>query len=162
MATRVLEDGNHGKMLAGVGFWLHGDRARGTFFEDPTSPGADRLAMWGLLRRGRLLPPIYRSSHPENTSVLAECDRQDAPVHAIMDAVVDRALKGPTELTTDEIATLLPTPPDTEPLLSAQRMLQKVGITWPGSPELPPLPPPGLNPFTGKPFTEAELARSVL
>jgi len=73
-----------------------------------------------------------------------------------------RALVGPTELTTDELATLLPTPPDPKHLLHAQRKLQKVGITWPGSPELPPLPPPGLNPFTGKPFTEAELARSIL
>jgi hypothetical protein len=162
MAGGMLTVGWNGARQAGVGFWLHGDCAGGTFFDDPTSPGASRLAMWGLLRRGRLLCPLYRSSHPENTAILAECDRKEAPIHALMDAVVDRRLKGPTEFTTDEIATLFPTPPNMEPLLSAQRMLQKVGITWPGSPEIPPLPPPGLNPFTGKPFTEAQLARSLL
>ncbi|MBK9259490.1 MAG: hypothetical protein IPM54_06590 [Polyangiaceae bacterium] len=54
-----------------------------------------------------------------------------------MDAVVDRALAGPTELLPDELATLLPTAPDAERLLEAQRMLRKVGITWPGSPEIP-------------------------
>jgi hypothetical protein len=69
------------------------------------------------------------------------------------------SLRLPTELTTDELATLLPTPPEPERLLHAQRKLQKVGITWPGSPEIPPLPPPGLNPFTREPFTEAQLAR---
>jgi hypothetical protein len=60
-----------------------------------------------------------------------------APIHALADAVTDRALTGPTELTTDELATLIPTPPDPTRLRAAQRMLQKVGITWPGSPELP-------------------------
>jgi hypothetical protein len=40
----------------------------------------------------------------------------------------------------DELATLLPTPPKPERLLYAQRMLQKVGITWPGSPEIPEAP----------------------
>jgi hypothetical protein len=50
--------------------------------------------------------------------------------------VTTRALAGPIELTMDELATLLPTPPDPERLLGAQRMLQKVGITWPGSPEI--------------------------
>jgi hypothetical protein len=34
----------------------------------------------------------------------------------------------------DELAALLPIPPDPERLITAQRMLQKVGVTWPGSP----------------------------
>ncbi len=59
-----------------------------------------------------------------------------APIQALVDAVVERALAGPTELTTDELATLLPKPPNSNRLLDAQRMLQKVGITWPGSPAI--------------------------
>lgn len=59
-----------------------------------------------------------------------------APIQAIVDAVADRALKGPTELLPDDLATLLPTPPDAKRLLEAQRMLQKVGITWPGLPAI--------------------------
>jgi hypothetical protein len=74
------------------------------------------------------------------------------PIQAIVDAVTGRALTGPTELLPDELATLLPTPPDPERLLGAQRMLQKVGITWPGSPEIPEAPQrPGANPFLRKP-----------
>jgi hypothetical protein len=57
-----------------------------------------------------------------------------APIQALADAVTARALVGPTELTADELATLVSTPPDPSLLLAAQRMLQKVGITWPGSP----------------------------
>jgi hypothetical protein len=77
---------------------------------------------------------------------------EDAPLHALIDAVTHRALAGPTELAADEIATLLPSPPDPEQLLGAQRMLQKVGITWPGSPELPEPPrPTGRNPFLPRP-----------
>ncbi|MDI1448660.1 hypothetical protein [Polyangium sp. 6x1] len=159
MATRMLGEGNHGEMLAGVGFWLYGDRVAGTLFDDPTLCGADRLAAWGLLRGDRL-PRVWDR---ENDAEVAELDRTEAaPIHAIIDAVTARALVGPTELTTDELATLLPTPPDPEQLLHAQRKLQKVGITWPGSPEIPPLPPPGLNPFTGEPFTEAEIDRFIL
>ena len=104
----------------------------------------------------------YFSRDPGTRESGAESIRKEAPIHAVIDAVVTRALQGPTELTPTELATLLPTPPDPEPLLFAQRVLRNVGITWPGSPELPPMPPPGLNPFTGKPFTEAELARSLL
>jgi hypothetical protein len=73
-----------------------------------------------------------------------------------VDAVTDRRLGGPTELTKDELATLLPTPPDPERLLGAQRMLQKVGITWPGSPEIPEAPRPRINPFTGQPLVDAD------
>ena len=62
------------------------------------------------------------------------------PIQAIVDAVTARALAGPTELLPDELATLLPTPPKPERLLYAQCMLQKVGITWPGSPEIPEAP----------------------
>lgn len=60
-----------------------------------------------------------------------------APIHAIIDAVTARAWLGPTELTPDEIATLCPAPPDPKQLLQSQRMLPKVGITWPGSPAIP-------------------------
>jgi hypothetical protein len=66
--------------------------------------------------------------------------KKAAPIHALADAVTDRALKGPTELLPDELATLLPVPPDPERLVFAQRMLQKVGATWPGSPEIPETP----------------------
>lgn len=134
-AVGLLEVGpHHGEKQAGVGFWLHGDRVGGTsfLFDDPTLAwGATRLAAWGLLQGNRL--PVAHSRRIEPV-------RQDpdaAPIHAIVDAVTARALVGPTELTPDELATLCPTPPDPKQLLHTQRMLQKVGITWPGSPEIP-------------------------
>ena len=140
MATRMLGVGpEHGQRDAGVGFWLYGDRVAGSMFDDPTACGAPRLAVWGLLRNGRLLPV---SSQPGYWATVLECARtRDAAMHALIDAVVDRRMRGPTELTTDEIEVLFPTQPDPETLLAAQRMLRKVGITWPGSPELPPEEP---------------------
>ena len=153
LAASMLEVGpNHGEKSAGVGFWLHGARVAGTLFDDPIGPGAPRLAAWGLLRGGRLLSLSSRaSSHPRPGAIVTELVRpQDAPAHAVMDAVVDRALTGPTELTTAELETLLHPAPDPERLLGAQRMLQKVGITWPGSPEPPPQPT-GRNPFLPRP-----------
>ena len=45
-----------------------------------------------------------------------------------------RPLNGPTELLPDELATLLPTPPNASLLLDAQRLLQEVGSAWPGPP----------------------------
>ncbi|MDI3289431.1 hypothetical protein [Polyangium sp. 15x6] len=58
-----------------------------------------------------------------------------------MDAVTARALVGPTELLPDEIATILPKSPlRPHDLPEARRRLQKVGITWPGSPEIPEEP----------------------
>ncbi|MRG96075.1 hypothetical protein [Polyangium spumosum] len=155
MATGMLGVGpEHGQRDAGVGFWLHGDRAGGTFFDDPTSPGAKGLAMWGLLRGGRLLPPIYLSTHPSNSAALAECDRKDAPIHALLDAVVDRRLKGPTEFTPAELEALRVPASDPTRHLGAQRLLQKVGITWPGSPEIPDLPRQRRrNPFFPNPPT---------
>ncbi|UQA58428.1 hypothetical protein [Polyangium aurulentum] len=138
--------------LAGVGFWLHGDRVGGTLFDDPTAAGADRLTPWGMLQDGRL--PFWVIG--ELAAKAAERARTtDAPIHAIVDAVVDRRMQGPTEFTTDELATLIPKPPDPERQLSVQRSLQKAGITWPGSPEIPPEPPPPeprINPFTGEPM----------
>lgn len=144
----------HGQLDAGVGFWLCGDRANGTLFDDSTPPGSKRLAMWGLLRGGRLLPTIYLSSHPSNTSALAECDRKDAPMHALMDAVVNRRMRGPTEFTTEEIEKLIRGSADPEELVGARRMLQQVGITWPGVPALPDLPPwqRRRNPFLPDPL----------
>ncbi|MDI3286836.1 hypothetical protein [Polyangium sp. 15x6] len=65
---------------------------------------------------------------------------QDAPAHAIIDAVVDRRLKGPTEFTVAELETLLLPAPDPKRVHGAQYRLQKVGITWPGSPEIPEEP----------------------
>jgi len=135
MAVGWLEVGpHHGEKQAGVGFWLQGDRVGGSFFHftDPTYAwGAPRLAAWGLLRGDRL--PLAGSK-----GVGFQADEPiAAPIHAIIDAVTARALKGPTELTPDELATLCPTPPDPERWLDARRMLQKVGITWPGSPEIP-------------------------
>lgn len=141
MATRMLAEGNDGERLAGVGFWLYGDRVAGTLFDDPTLLGIRRLAVWGLLAGGRLWP-LSSYFYPNERAIVLEYARKEAPIHALIDAVVDRRMRGPTELTTDEIATLFPTPPDPERLLYAQRMLQKVGITWPGSPELPEEPQP--------------------
>ncbi|MDI3290373.1 hypothetical protein [Polyangium sp. 15x6] len=149
----------YSELLAGVGFWLHGDRVAGTLFDDPKCPGAKRLVPWGMLQNGRL--PFYVIG--ELAPLAAERARTvEAPIHAIIDAVVDRRLQGPTEFTPDEIATLLVKPPDPKQLLGVQRLLQKVGITWPGSPELPPEPPlprPLINPFTGKPYSEPEIER---
>jgi hypothetical protein len=154
LATSMLEKGpNHGERLAGVGFWLHGNQVAGTLFGDPTDVGARRLAMWGLLQDGRLLPRTYHFSHPSDMAIVVESARKEAPIHALMDAVVDRRMRAPTEFTNAEIETLFPTQPDPEQLLCAQRMLQKVGITWPGSPELPREEPwPEVpNPFFQRP-----------
>lgn len=145
-ATSMLDEGpEYGEKQAGVGFWLHGDRVAGTFFDDPNAAGLRGLAAWGMLQNGRL--PLM--GPPATRAVAAELDRtRAAPIHGIVDAVVARALIGPTELTADEMATLLPTPPDAALVLAAQRSLQKVGVTWPGSPQIPPEPPrTGINPF---------------
>ena len=153
LAAGMLDVGeNHGEKQAGVGFWLHGDHVAGTLFDDPIGPGARQLVMWGLLRGGRLWPENSYFSHPDTRAVVLQCAKNQASMHALMDTVVNRRLGGPTEFTTDEIATLFPTPPDPEALLGAQRMLQKVGITWPGSPEIPEPPPrTGRNPFLPPP-----------
>lgn len=150
MATSMLGEGAvHREKSAGVGFWLYGDQVAGALFDNPTLNGARRLAAWGALQNGRL----PRLCDPGTAAKAAELDRtRFAPIHAIIDAVVDRALRGPTELTMDELASLIPKPPDPERLLGAQRMLQKVCITWPGSPELPEPPrPTGRNPFLPRP-----------
>jgi hypothetical protein len=153
LAAGMLGEGHdHGEKLAGVGFWLYGDHVGGTLFDDPVDVGARHLALWGMLQDGRL--PSRTSCHtsPQTRAALAEAARRDAPMHALMDRVVDRRLGGPTEFTAEEIAMLFPTPPDPSLLLGVQRMLQKVGITWPGSPEIPEPPPrPRGNPFLRKP-----------
>ncbi|MDC0747746.1 hypothetical protein [Polyangium mundeleinium] len=142
MAVGMLYVGEeHGERQAGVGFWLHGDRVGGTLFDKPTANGARRLAAWGLLHKGRLLPLSCESYRPRPGWIVTNHDRpQDAPAHAVMDAVVDRALKGPTEFTPAELETLLVPTPDPKRVLGIQRRLQKVGITWPGSPEIPEEP----------------------
>jgi hypothetical protein len=143
----------YGEKLAGVGFWLHGDRVGGTLFDDPVDVGARHLAAWGLLWDGRLPPRTYFCGPNDRAIVLQCAQTTDAPIHALIDRVVDRRLHGPTELTLEELKMLFPTPPDPGQLLGVQRMLQKVGITWPGSPEIPELPPQsGKNPFTGQPM----------
>ena len=124
---------------------MHGDRVAGSMFDDPTLLGVKQLLPWGMLQNGRL--PFWvigeLAPHAEERA-----RTRDAPIHAIIDAVVDRALEGPTEFTPDEIAMLIPKEPDPKELLAIQRRLQEVGITWPGSPEILPLPPPtGRNPF---------------
>ncbi|MDC0746065.1 hypothetical protein [Polyangium mundeleinium] len=121
-----------------MGFWLYGDRVAGTMFDDPTASGAHRLAMWGALRDGRLPLRYDRKITAEIAEQLVR--RGAAPIQAIVDAVTARALAGPTELTTDELATLLPAPPDPSRLAFARQCLRKVGITWPGSPEIPEEP----------------------
>ncbi len=137
LAVSMLEVGaDHGEKQAGAGFWLCGDQVGGTLFlfeELSEAWGVDRLAAWGMLRGDRL-PHVCGAGeirfYPDEPEV--------APIHAIIDAVTARALVGPTELTPDELATLCPKLPDPERLLHAQRKLQKAGITWPGSPEIPP------------------------
>ncbi|MRG96282.1 hypothetical protein [Polyangium spumosum] len=142
----------HGQRDAGVGFWLYGDRVGGTLFDKPTAAGVRRLVPWGQLQNGQL--PLWWNR--DFAAFREERVRnRDAPIHAIIDAVVDRRMQGPTEFTPDEIATLFPKPLGPGDLLFAQRRLQEAGITWPGSPELPPEPPPReprINPFTGKPM----------
>lgn len=131
MATSMLLVGwEHKEKQAGLGFWLCGECVAGTLFDDPLGPGAEQLAAWALLQAGRL----PRAHHARIEPVGLEPEA--APIHAIIDAVTVRALLGPTELTPDELATLCPTPPDPKQLLQAQHQLQKVGITWPGSPAI--------------------------
>lgn len=89
---------------------------------------------WGKLHRSRLWM-WWNRDHVETAQELERTIA--APIHAIIDAVTSRALLGPTELTLDELATLCPTPPNLKQLVAVQRRLQKVGITWPGSPEIP-------------------------
>lgn len=153
LAAGMLGKGeNHGEKLAGVGFWLHGDHVAGTLFEDPADAGARHLAMWGMLQGGRLPSRTSCHSSPQTRAALAEAARRDAPIHTLLDKVVDRRLHGPTEFTTDEIEMLYPALSDPSLVLGAQRMLQKVGITWPGSPEIPEPPKPtGRNPFLPRP-----------
>jgi hypothetical protein len=148
-ADMLQEGGTYGERLAGVGFWLHGDRVGGSLFEDPTACGANRLVAWGALQDGRL--PLLCDAERVAHWAEVHARKGAAPIQALVDALVARALTGPTELTTAEVETLLPTPPDPERLLAAQRRLQRVGITWPGSPEIPPEPPPGPNPFLPQP-----------
>lgn len=134
-AVGMLGVGNHGEKLAGAGFWICGDRVGGTLFvfDDLYSAhGVDRLAAWGKLRRDRLPHACGGNEFHFHSDEPAA-----APIHAIVDAVTDRALRGPTELTANELATLVVGPPDPEQLLAVQRSLQQVGITWPGSPKLP-------------------------
>ncbi|UQA59052.1 hypothetical protein [Polyangium aurulentum] len=126
----------YGEKLAGVGFWLHGDHAGGTlltFRDRYRAHGAVRLAAWGLLHNGRLLPLSCESYRPRPGWIVTNHNRpEDAPAHAVIDAVVDRRLKGPTEFTPAELETLLLPAPKPERVLAAQRRLQQVGITWPG------------------------------
>jgi hypothetical protein len=139
---RLYVGDEHGERRAGVGFWLHGDRGGGLLFDDPTANGAVRLAAWGLLHNGRLLPLSCESYNPRPGWIVTNHNRpEDIPAHAVIDAVTDRALKGPTEFTQAELDTVLRPAPDPKQLLAIQRRLQKVGITWPGSPEIPAPPP---------------------
>ena len=94
--------------------------------------GVPRLMAWGSLKEGRL----RRWSEGVRLSDLGP--KKAAPIHALADALTARVLAGPTELLADEIAMLLPIPPNPERLLTVQRMLQKVGIAWPGSSQTPP------------------------
>lgn len=136
-AVGMLEVGaEHGEKQAGAGFWLCGDRVGGTLFlfeELNYAWGVDQLAAWGMLR-GDHLPRACGGNSFELDSDHPEL----RPFNTVIDAVISRALVGPTELTPDELATLCPTPPDPEEVLTVQRRLQKAGITWPGSPEIPP------------------------
>jgi len=126
MAAGLLDVGTHGEKLASVGFWLHGELAGGSFYEYYIQQGKDRLRAWGRLQGGRLRR-WYQGSY------VMDLGRTKAePIQALADALTDRALKGPTKLLPNELATLLPKPPDPERLRDAQHKLEKVGIAWPG------------------------------
>jgi len=128
-----LIDQRHHIETARVGFWLCGDRMGGTLFDTPIDEvWWWRLAKWGRIGRGRLLPAY--SGHTEK--ITEDTFRAYAPFLAVVDAVVDRRLRGPTELLPDELATLFPVPIDMDVLVIGQRELRKVGITWPGSSEM--------------------------
>lgn len=138
MAAGMLQGtGPNGEKLAGVGFWFHGERFAGNLFDealfdDPDICGALRLVAWGSLRGGRL---PYLCDAEDTAAIAADNARRGAaPIEAIVDAVTARALGGPTELTGDEIATLLPSPPQPERFLAAQKGLRQVGVAWPGEP----------------------------
>jgi hypothetical protein len=134
-ADMLIEGAKHGEKSAGVGFWLYGEHVAGSLFEDSTAGGALRLVAWGALRDGRLPDMCDAETAAENAAENAR--RGAAPVEAIVDAVTARVLAGPTALTAEEIATLLPSPPDPERLHTVQRMLRRVGVSWPGIPEEP-------------------------
>ena len=125
----------HGEKWAGVGFWLYVDRVAGTLFDDPTASGAHRLAMWGALRDGRLPLRYDRKTTAEIAEQLVR--RGTAPIQAIVDAVTARALAGPTELTTDELATLPPAPPDPYDWLSPDSAFRRWASPGPARPRSP-------------------------
>lgn len=126
----------YGEKLAGAGFWLYGDRAGGNLFDKYLSRthGVKALAAWGLLD-GIRLRRLCCENH------LGPDEPEEVPNQEIIDAVIERVAEGPTEFTPAELETILLPNPDPKKLLEAQRMLQKVGITWPGSPKLPDEPP---------------------
>ena len=64
LATGEAKDDGvvYGERLAGVGFWLHGDRVGGTLFDNPTFAGVDRLVPWGQRVRGLSPRPQSRGS----------------------------------------------------------------------------------------------------
>ena len=130
MAVSLLDVGAHGEKLASVGCWLHGELVGGSFYEYYKQMGKERLRAWGKLKGGKLRR-WYRGSYVTLGSYVLDLGRTKAePIQTLVDAVTDRALRGPTQLTTDELAILLPTPPEPKRLLDAQHSLQKVGITW--------------------------------
>lgn len=153
LAVDMLDVGpRHGEKMAGVGFWLCGDRVGGSMFEDPTAAGGDRLAAWGALQDGRL--PLLCDPETVADWAAEHARRGAAPIQALVDALTARALSGPTELTAAEVETLLPSPPQRARLLGAQRRLQMVGIAWPGLPALPAeRRPTGRDPFLPPPTT---------
>lgn len=134
--SKFLRGPEYGQPDVGVGFWLHGEDIGGSFFADPDANGADRLAAWGSLQ-GNRLPGVWcgevQPFTPDPPLIV--------PIQAVIDAVTDRAWKGPTEFTTDELATICPTPPEPKRLLYARYRLQQVGIRWPGLPDVLEEPP---------------------
>lgn len=139
-AAMLAVGGTYGEKLAGIGFWMHDDEVAGSLFDDPTAAGADLLIKWGALQDGRL--PLRFD--PETAAEIAEelVRRGAAPAYAIVDAVVARALAGPTELTADELATLFPIAPNRARLAGAQKWLREVGVTLADPPNLPKEPAP--------------------
>lgn len=132
-AVGLLWPGYRKERLAGVGFWVLGDQAGGSFFSATEwICGAFALAAWGLLKNCRLRRTCGDAFHDEPEQP------EEGPIQEVIEALLERLEEGPTELTAAELEIVLRPDPDPKKLLDAQRDLQKVGITWPGSPELPP------------------------
>lgn len=143
-AQLLTDDSRLGERLASVGFWVDANEVGGSLFDEPEHPGARVLRGWGLLESG-VAPGSARDANAEIASAQA---LESASLVKVIDDVFARARLGPTELTTEELEVVFEgPPPHADELVPARRALAQAGITWPGSPPIPPLVPQGRSPF---------------